>query len=422
MKNDKTQNTQKRQSKNLKSIEDYIDAENGKLGKFGGYGGQYVPETMIPVLEELEEQYFQYRDDEDFQNELTYYLTQYAGRETPLYYAKELTEKLGGAKIYLKREDLLHGGAHKTNNTLGQALLAKKMGKKRLIAETGAGQHGVGTAMVGALFGLKTEVFMGRIDVERQQPNVSRMELMGAKVTPVDEGSKVLKDAVNKALEEFVKNFADTHYLVGSVVGPHPFPLIVRDFQSVIGKEAKKQIMEQEGRLPDHLVACIGGGSNAIGLFHAFLNDKDVTMTGVEPAGKGLDTKEHGAAVTKGKKGVFHGMMSYFMQNDDGQIEEAYSISAGLDYPGVGPEHAHLNDIGRIQYTGATDKEALNAFKTLCQCEGIIPAMESSHAIAHAINVAGEMDKDEVMVVNLSGRGDKDLDNALKHLKMYDMI
>ncbi|MBP2173190.1 tryptophan synthase subunit beta [Methanococcus voltae] len=393
-----------------------------KNGYFGEFGGQYIPEVLKPAVEELKEAYKELKDDEDFQNELAYYLKHYAGRETPLYYAKNLTEKLGGAKIYLKREDLLHGGAHKTNNTIGQALLAKKMGKTRIIAETGAGQHGVGTSMAGALFGLETEIFMGRVDTERQQPNVARMKLLGAKVTPVDTGSKVLKDAVNEAMRNWTATFENTHYLLGTVMGPHPFPTMVRDFQSVIGKEVKKQIMEQEERLPDYLVACIGGGSNAMGLFHPFLSNnistgnddaKNVKMIGIEAAGKGLNTSLHGASITKGEKGVLHGMLSYFLQDEDGQIEEAYSISAGLDYPGIGPEHAYLHNLGRVQYASATDKQALKAFMELTRTEGIIPALESSHAIAYAIENAGNMDKDDIMVINLSGRGDKDLNTVI---------
>lgn len=390
-------------------------------GYFGEYGGQFIPEVLMPAIDELKEAYFELKDDEDFQNELSYYLKNYAGRESPLYYAENLTKKLGGAKIYLKREDLLHGGAHKTNNTIGQALLAKRMGKTRIIAETGAGQHGVGTSMAGALFGLETEIFMGRLDTERQQPNVFRMKLLGAKVTPVDTGSKVLKDAVNEAMRNWTATFENTHYLIGTVMGPHPFPTIVRDFQSVIGKEVKKQIMEQEGRLPDHLVACIGGGSNALGLFHAFIQDKDVRMVGIEAAGKGLNTSLHGASISKGKKGVLHGMLSYFLQDEDGQIEEAYSISAGLDYPGIGPEHAYLHDSGRAEYASATDDQALSAFMELTRSEGIIPALESSHAVAYAIENAGNMDKDEIMVINLSGRGDKDLNTVIDIMQKRGM-
>ncbi|MCS3901876.1 tryptophan synthase subunit beta [Methanococcus voltae] len=387
-----------------------------KNGYFGEFGGQYIPEVLKPAIDEIKEAYSELKNDEDFQNELSYYLKHYAGRETPLYYAKNLSEKLGGAKIYLKREDLLHGGAHKTNNTIGQALLAKKMGKTRIIAETGAGQHGVGTSMAGALFGLETEIFMGSIDIARQQPNVERMKLLGAKVNPVNTGSKVLKDAVNEAMRNWTATFENTHYLLGTVMGPHPFPTMVRDFQSVIGKEVKKQIMEQEGRFPDHLVACIGGGSNAMGLFYPFLGEKDcskINMVGIEAAGKGLDTQEHGASISKGRKGILHGMLSYFLQDEDGQIEEAYSISAGLDYPGIGPEHAYLHNLGRVEYDSATDKQALNAFMELTRTEGIIPALESSHAISYAIENAGNMAKDDIMVINLSGRGDKDLNTVI---------
>ncbi|AEH07048.1 tryptophan synthase subunit beta [Methanothermococcus okinawensis] len=385
--------------------------------KFGEYGGQYVPEVLIPSLKELEKAYKEYKDDPEFKAELDYYLKTYAGRETPLYFAENLTRKMGGAKIYLKREDLLLGGAHKINNSLGQALLAKKMGKTRLIAETGAGEHGLSTAMVGALFNMKTKIYMGAIDVERQKLNVYKMKLHGAEVEPVESGSKTLKDAINEALRDWVETFENTHYLIGSAVGPYPYPSMVRDFQSVIGREAKKQILEAEGRLPDCIVACVGGGSNSIGIFNEFRNDKEVQLVGVEAAGEGLDTERHAASLLRGKKGILHGMFSYFLQNNDGQIRETYSVSAGLDYPGVGPEHAYLKDIGRVHYAGITDEEALNAFLELSRTEGIIPALESSHAVAQGMKMAKEMDKDEIVIVNLSGRGDKDLGTVMKYIK-----
>ncbi|WP_292460951.1 tryptophan synthase subunit beta [Methanothermococcus sp.] len=385
--------------------------------KFGEYGGQYVPEVLMPSLKELEKAYKEYKDDPEFKAELDYYLKKYAGRETPLYFAENLTKKMGGAKIYLKREDLLLGGAHKINNSLGQALLAKKMGKTRLIAETGAGEHGLSTAMVGALFNMKTKIYMGAIDVERQKLNVYKMKLHGAEVQPVESGSKTLKDAINEALRDWVETFEYTHYLIGSVVGPYPYPSMVRDFQSVIGREAKQQILEAEGRLPDCIVACVGGGSNSIGIFNEFKNDKEVQLVGVEAAGEGLDTEKHAASLLRGKKGILHGMFSYFLQNEDGQIKETYSVSAGLDYPGVGPEHAYLKDIGRVQYAGITDEEALNAFLELSRTEGIIPALESSHAVAQGMKMAKEMDKDEIIIVNLSGRGDKDLGTVMKYIK-----
>ena len=385
--------------------------------KFGEYGGQYVPEVLMPSLKELEKAYKEYKDDPEFKEELDYYLKKYAGRETPLYFAENLTKKMGGAKIYLKREDLLLGGAHKINNSLGQALLAKKMGKTRIIAETGAGEHGLSTAMVGALFNMKAKIYMGAIDVERQKLNVYKMKLHGAEVHPVESGSKTLKDAINEALRDWVETFEYTHYLIGSVVGPYPYPSMVRDFQSVIGREAKKQILEVEGRLPDCIVACVGGGSNSIGIFNEFKNDKEVQLVGVEAAGEGLDTERHAASLLKGRKGILHGMFSYFLQDEDGQIKETYSVSAGLDYPGVGPEHAYLKDIGRVQYAGITDEEALNAFLELSRTEGIIPALESSHAVAQGMKMAKEMDKDEIIIVNLSGRGDKDLGTVMKYIK-----
>ncbi|RLI75726.1 tryptophan synthase subunit beta [Archaeoglobales archaeon] len=383
--------------------------------KFGEFGGRFVPEVLIPPLEELEKAYKDIKKDEEFQKKLEYYLKNYAGRPTPLYFAENLTKKIGGAKIYLKREDLLHGGAHKINNTIGQALLAKHMGKSRLVAETGAGQHGVATAIAGALFGMKTEVYMGSEDVERQKMNVFRMKLLGAKVHSVESGSRTLKDAINEALRDWVASFENTHYLIGSVVGPHPYPTIVRDFQSVIGKETKKQLIGIEGNLPDCIVACVGGGSNAIGIFYPFINDK-VRLIGVEAAGEGINTKKHSASIVAGEKGVLHGMLSYFLQDDDGQIMVTHSIAAGLDYPGVGPEHAYLNEIKRAEYVTVNDKQALRAFVELSKTESILPALESAHALAYAMEIAGEMSKDEVIVVNLSGRGDKDLEIVMEAL------
>ncbi len=384
--------------------------------KFGEFGGQFVPEVLIPPLKELEKAYKELKDDEGFKRELDYYLKNYAGRPTPLYFAKNLTEKLGGAKIYLKREDLLHSGAHKINNTIGQALLAKHMGKVRLIAETGAGQHGVATAIAGALLGLKVDVYMGAEDVERQKMNVFRMELLGARVIPVHSGSKTLKDAINEALRDWVATFEHTHYLIGSVVGPHPYPTIVRDFQSVIGKETKKQILETEGCLPDAIVACVGGGSNAMGIFYPFIEDRSVRLIGVEAAGKGLGTGKHSASLCAGEKGILHGMLSYFLQDEDGQIATTHSIAAGLDYPGVGPEHAWLKEIGRAEYVAVTDEQALRAFVELSKTEGILPALESAHALAYAIELAKDMSRDEILIVNLSGRGDKDLGIVMEAL------
>lgn len=376
---------------------------------FGRFGGQFVPETLIEPLRELEKAYKKFKDDPEFNETLEYYLRNWAGRPTPLYYAERLSKKLGGAKIYLKREDLLHGGAHKTNNGIGQALLAKFMGKERLIAETGAGQHGVATAMAGALLGMKVDVYMGAEDVERQKMNVFRMGLLGARVIPVESGSRTLKDAINEALRDWVATFEYSHYLIGSVVGPYPYPVIVRDFQSVIGREAREQILEAEGTLPDAVVACVGGGSNAMGIFYPFVNDK-VRLIGVEAGGKGLETGLHAASLNAGELGVFHGMLSYFLQNEEGQITPTHSVSAGLDYPGVGPEHAYLKDSGRAEYVTVTDEEALRAFHELSRTEGILPALESAHAVAYAMKIAPEMDKDEIIIVNLSGRGDKDLD------------
>lgn len=381
-------------------------------GKYGIYGGKFVPETLMIALKELEEEYKKAMEDSEFHEQMLEYLTQYVGRETPLYYAKNLTEKIGGAKIYLKREDLNHTGAHKINNTIGQALLTLQMGKKKVVAETGAGQHGVATATVCALLGLDCIIFMGEEDVRRQQLNVFRMELLGAKVVSVSQGSGTLKDAINEALRYWVANVEDTHYLIGSVVGPHPFPQIVRDFQSVIGKETKKQIIELEGKLPDAVVACIGGGSNAMGMFYPFLEDEEVKLYGVEAAGSGIETGKHAAALTDGKAGILHGTLTYLLQDEHGQIQSAHSISAGLDYPGVGPEHAYLKDTKRVNYVSATDKEALDAFQLLAKTEGIIPALESSHAVAYAIKLAQQLDKDQIIVICLSGRGDKDVETV----------
>ena len=378
-------------------------------GRFGVHGGQYISETLMNELLSLEEQYNHFKDDPEFREELNTLLKEYAGRPSLLYYAKRMTEDLGGAKIYLKREDLNHTGAHKINNVLGQCLLAKKMGKTRVIAETGAGQHGVATATAAALLGMECEVFMGEEDTKRQALNVFRMELLGAKVHTVTTGSKVLKDAVNDAFREWISRVDDTHYVIGSTMGPHPFPTIVRDFQAVISEEIKEQVLELEGKLPNMVIACVGGGSNAMGAFYNFLEDEDVKLVGVEAAGKGIDTEFHAATIAKGELGIFHGMKSYFCQGNYGQISPVYSISAGLDYPGIGPEHAYLHDIGRAEYVSATDDEAVEAFEYLSRMEGIIPAIESSHAIAHAMRIAGDMDKDDIIVINVSGRGDKDV-------------
>ena len=377
-------------------------------GRFGVHGGQYIPETLMNAVIELEEAYNRYKDDPEFNRELTELLNDYAGRPSRLYFAEKMTKDLGGAKIYLKREDLNHTGAHKINNVLGQALLAKKMGKTRLIAETGAGQHGVATATAAALMGMECVVFMGEEDTKRQALNVYRMRLLGAKVVPVTSGTATLKDAVSEAMREWTSRIDDTHYCLGSVMGPHPFPTIVRDFQAVISKEIKEQILEKEGRLPDAVLACVGGGSNAIGTFYNFINDKDVKLIGCEAAGRGVDTFETAATIATGKLGIFHGMKSYFCQDEYGQIAPVYSISAGLDYPGIGPEHAYLHDIGRAEYVAITDDEAVNAFEYLAKTEGIIPAIESSHAIAHAMKIAPKMSKDSIIVVTVSGRGDKD--------------
>ena len=378
-------------------------------GRFGIHGGQYIPETLMNAVIELEAAYNHYKDDPEFNRELNDLMVNYAGRPSMLYEAKHMTEDLGGAKIYLKREDLNHTGAHKINNVLGQALLAKKMGKTRLIAETGAGQHGVATATVAALLGMECVVFMGIEDTKRQALNVYRMRLLGADVVPVTSGTGTLKDAVSEAMREWTSRIADTHYCLGSVMGPHPFPTIVRDFQAVISKEIKTQILEKEGRLPDAVIACVGGGSNAIGSFYNFIDDKDVKLIGCEAAGRGIDTFETAATINTGRLGIFHGMKSYFCQDKYGQIAPVYSISAGLDYPGIGPEHAHLHDIGRAQYVAITDEEAVEAFEYLSKIEGIIPAIESAHAVAYAMKIAPKMNKDQIIVVTLSGRGDKDV-------------
>ncbi|GLB28005.1 tryptophan synthase beta chain [Lacrimispora xylanolytica] len=378
-------------------------------GRFGQHGGQFVPETLMNAVEELLEAYEKYSHDEAFLSELQTLHETYTGRPSLLYYAEKMTKDLGGAKIYLKREDLNHTGSHKINNALGQVLLAKKMGKTRVIAETGAGQHGVATATAAALMGMECEIYMGEEDTERQALNVFRMELLGAKVHPVTSGTKTLKDAVNETMREWTNRVEDTHYVLGSVMGPHPFPTIVRDFQSIIGKEVRSQILKAEGKLPDLLIACVGGGSNAMGLFYEFLKEPSVKMIGCEAAGHGIDTDQHAATISKGTLGIFHGMKSYFCQDEYGQIAPVYSISAGLDYPGIGPEHANLHDSGRAQYVPVTDNEAVEAFEYLSRVEGIIPAIESSHAIAHARKIAPSMGKDEVIVINLSGRGDKDV-------------
>ncbi|MDO9508325.1 MAG: tryptophan synthase subunit beta [Thermovirgaceae bacterium] len=383
-----------------------------KKGYYAGFGGRFVPETLFPALEELETAYEKLRCDSSFQEELKGLLTKYSGRPTPLYFAGRLTGHLGGAKIYLKREDLNHTGAHKINNALGQALIAIRLGKKRIIAETGAGQHGVACATAAARFGLECRVFMGEEDMRRQALNVDRMLLLGAEVVPVSSGSRTLKDATNEAIRHWVAHVEDTHYIIGSVVGPHPYPAIVRDFQRVIGDETREQIIEAEGRLPDLLMACVGGGSNAIGLFHPFVDDAAVRMMGVEAAGKGIDTGQHAATLSAGRVGVLHGSRSYLLQDDDGQIIEAYSISAGLDYPGVGPEHSALMESGRVEYTSVTDREAVAAFSLLSRLEGIIPALESSHAVAQVIKTAPTLPRGTLVVVNLSGRGDKDINSV----------
>jgi len=387
-----------------------------KNGRFGEFGGKYIPETLVPAIEELEENYLKFKNDNSFKKELDYYLREYAGRPTPLYLAKNLTKKVGGAKIYLKREDLLHGGAHKMNNTLGQALLAKKMKKQRVIAETGAGQHGVATAMACSCLGMKSEVYMGYKDTIRQKLNVFRMNLLGSKVHPVKSGSQTLKDAINEAIRDWITNVKTTYYLLGSTVGPHPYPVMVRDFQSIIGIEIKKQLKEKENKTPDTVIACVGGGSNAIGTFYPLL-DSDCELVGVEAAGKGLKTGLHSATLNVGTKGVLHGMLTYLLQDSEGQIKDTHSISAGLDYPGVGPEHSYLKDTHRVRYTSATDDEVIDAFLLLTRTEGIIPALESAHAIVEAIKIAKKMSKSETIVVTLSGRGDKDVEVVEDYLK-----
>jgi len=385
-------------------------------GYFAEFGGKYVPEILMPALSELEIAYQEARGDEDFQRDLQYYFENYIGRPSLLYYAKRLTEELGGAKIYLKREDLNHTGAHKINNAIGQVLLARKMGKKRIIAETGAGQHGVAVATVAALFGFSCVIYMGEVDIKRQALNVFRMKLLGAEVIPVRSGSKTLKDAVNEAIRDWVTNVRTTYYIIGSVVGPHPYPMMVRDFQSVIGEETKEQIIAIEGRLPDYLVACVGGGGNAMGLFYEFKDDQEVKMFGVEAAGRGLTTQEHAATLSVGDIGILHGAKSYLLQDENGQIKEAYSISAGLDYPGVGPEHAYLKKTGRVTYVSVTDNEALKAFQLLSRTEGVIPALESAHALAYLPKLIPKTKKEEVVVVCLSGRGDKDTEVVIDKL------
>ena len=379
------------------------------LGKFGRFGGCYAPESLMPALEELEAAFLAIQSDDAFQAEFHDLLQHYAGRPTAMYHAKNLSQQLGGAQIWFKREDLLHGGAHKTNNAIGQALLAKRMGKTRLIAETGAGQHGVATAMAGAMMGMPTEIYMGAVDVKRQAPNVLRMELLGAKVNSVESGGKTLKDAINDAMRDWIANTHNTHYLIGTVAGPHPFPQMVKYFHQVIGIEARQQIIAQAGRLPDAVLACVGGGSNAIGIFQGFMDDADVKLIGVEPAGHGVHTDFHGAVLAKGTFGVLQGMKSLMLQTDDGQVLNTHSISAGLDYPSVGPEHAYLQEIGRASYVSATDEEALDAFKIVSRSEGILPALESSHALWEAIRLAPTLPKEMILLVNLSGRGDKDL-------------
>lgn len=380
-----------------------------QLGHYGVFGGRYVSETLMPAILQLEKAYMEIKNDPKFKEEFNYYLSEYAGRPTPLYFAQRMTDKLGGAKIYLKREDLAHTGSHKINNTIGQALLASRMGKKKIIAETGAGQHGVATATVAALFNMECEIFMGLEDTRRQALNVLRMKLLGSKVREVTQGTQTLKDAMNEAMRDWITNVRDTFYIIGSVAGPHPYPMMVRDFQSVIGNEARKQILEKEDRLPDLLIACVGGGSNAMGLFYPFLENEDVKMTGVEAAGAGIDKGNHAATISAGTVGVLHGSKTYLLQDENGQIKGTHSIAAGLDYPGVGPEHSYLNDSGRVSYTNVTDGEALEGFQFISQVEGIIPALETSHAIAYAMKTAPTMPKDSIIIICLSGRGDKDM-------------
>jgi tryptophan synthase beta chain len=385
-------------------------------GKFGNFGGKYIPETLVPAIEELEESYKKFTNDSNFKKELKNYLENYAGRPTPIYLAQNLTEYAGGAKIYLKREDLLHGGAHKINNTLGQCLLAKKMGKKRIIAETGAGQHGVGTALASAVLGLDCEIYMGLKDTERQKLNVFRMKLLGAKVHPVKSGTQTLKDAINEALRDWITNVENTYYVIGSVVGPHPYPMIVRNFQSIIGIEIKKQIRKIMGTLPNAIVACVGGGSNAIGSFYPFISDQEVSLYGIEAEGSGIKTGKHSATLSAGSTGILHGMQSYLLQDKMGQISATHSISAGLDYPGVGPEHSYLKDIKRVNYKSCTDDDAIKAFVILSEKEGIIPALESAHAISYGMKLAKKMKKSETIVITLSGRGDKDVEVVQNYL------
>jgi len=383
-------------------------------GRFGAFGGRYVPETLIPALDELAREYEKARRDPRFKAELDSYLREYVGRPTPLYYAERLSKKLGGAKIYLKREDLCHTGAHKINNTIGQGLLTRRMGKQRVIAETGAGQHGVAVATVAALFGLQCEVYMGTEDMERQALNVFRMRLLGTTVTAVNAGSRTLKDAISEAMRDWTTNVRTTHYILGSVLGPHPYPMMIRDFQSIIGRETRKQILQAEGKLPDYLVACVGGGSNAIGLFTAFLKDKKVKMVGVEAGGLGIESGKHAARFATGSVGVLHGTMTYLLQDDDGQIQLTHSVSAGLDYAAVGPEHAFYKEAERISYTSATDEEAMAAFDLLCQTEGLMPALESAHAVAHVMKLAPKLARSRVIMINLSGRGDKDVNQVAR--------
>ena len=378
-------------------------------GRFGAFGGRYVPETLIPALDELTREYEKARRDSKFKAEVDYYLRQYVGRPTPLYYAERLTKQLGGAKIYLKREDLCHTGAHKINNTIGQVLLTRRMGKRRVIAETGAGQHGVAVATVASLFGLQCEVYMGTEDMERQALNVFRMRLLGTNVKPVNAGSRTLKDAISEAMRDWTTNVRTTHYILGSVLGAHPYPMMIRDFQSIIGRETRKQILQAEGKLPDYLIACVGGGSNAIGLFTAFLKDKKVKMVGVEAGGLGIESGKHAARFATGSVGVLHGTMTYLLQDDDGQIQLTHSVSAGLDYAAVGPEHSYYKEQERISHTSATDEEAMAAFDLLCQTEGLMPALESAHAVAHVMKLAPKLTRSQVIVINLSGRGDKDV-------------
>jgi tryptophan synthase beta chain len=400
-------------NKDKKSLKNLPDAK----GYYGSFGGSFIPPQLVEPLKEIEKEYLIAKKDPEFQKEYSDLLKNYVGRPSPLYFAKNLTKKLGGAKIYLKREDLNHTGAHKINHCIGEALLAKRMGKKKLLAETGAGQHGVALATAAALLGMECEIHMGSIDVAKQHPNVIRMQLLGAKVVDVASGGRCLKDAVDSAFAKFMNEYKTTFFAIGSVVGPHPYPMLVRDFQSIVGKEAKKQILETEGRLPDYIIACVGGGSNAIGLFHEFLDDK-VKIIGVEPAGKGKGVGEHAATITYGSLGTIHGMKTMVLQNEKGEPDPVHSIASGLDYPGVGPIHAHLRDIGRVEYTSANDKEAIGAFLELSKVEGIIPALESAHAVAHAIKLAPTLSKDKIIIVNLSGRGDKDIDYVADLLKL----